>query len=181
MSNDYWLVRTSLNEIIGPMSRDALISQIREGKIGIQDEVCRADSYWIYLDEVDEVKKQLGIEMPRSQRKPEDGTETDTQSETRELSLPMSGEGSNAFDSDDSNLSESELTQVVLTSRDSQRSDTRQAQFDRRFYRAPLGGTKPLILGKVERPSMLRVMLAVMIVLTGVLVAFLIRYVQNLP
>src|SRR2546423_915216 len=93
-ANDHWLVRTSMNEILGPLSREALIAQIREGKLGPQDEICKADSYWIYLDERDEVKRQLGIDMPRSSRGGQDDTETEIETDamTQELKMPPPGD-----------------------------------------------------------------------------------------
>lgn len=176
---DQWLVRTSLNEVVGPMSRDALIAQIREGKLGLQDEVCKANSYWIYLDEAEEVKRQLGIYMPKSARGPhEDSTETDLQAMTQELHVPASELGRGG----DSDSEESDGGTKVLSGRGSQRQgDGKKARFDRRGYGAQMGQEQPLILGRVETPSFWRFIVGALIILTGVMVAWVIRYLQTLP
>ncbi len=186
MADEQWMVRTSMNEVVGPMSRDALIAQIREGKLGLEDEVCKAHSYWIYLDEADEVKRQLGIEMPRAKNGHEDSTETDLQAMTRELSVPVSALGNE----DSSDLSESDGGTKILSSRGSQRSaqsgetsetERKRSRFDRNRYRPALGQSQPLILGRVEGPSIWRFIIGALIVLTGVMVAWVIRYLQASP
>jgi hypothetical protein len=174
-ADDQWLVRTSLNEVFGPISRDALVAQIREGKLGLQDEVCKANSYWIYLDEADEVKSLLGIEMPRNGHGPDESTETDLQGMTQELSHSANSNASQEMDSEDHG------TKVMQTTRGNNRSETRPVSFDRRRYRPQMGQSKPLVLGRVERPSIWRFLVAGLIVLTGVMVAWVIRYLQTLP
>jgi hypothetical protein len=188
MTEDQWLVRTSLNEIIGPISRDALITQIREGKLGLQDEICKANSYWIYLDEADEVKKQLGIEMPKSSRgKHEESTETDLQSMTQELHLPVSSKDSHGSSGDDFeafDALEEDGTKVLSTraQRSNGNEDKEKAnRFDRRRYGEQMGQSRPLVLGRVEGPSIWRIVVLGLIALTGILVAIVIRYVQMLP
>lgn len=177
-SEDQWLVRTATNEVIGPISREVLIAQIREGKLGLEDEVCKANSYWIYLDEADEVKRQLGIEMPRSTRgQQDDSTETDLQAMTQELHVPASGLGGGGSDSE-----EGDGGTKVLNGRGNQRSgDGRKVRFDRRGYRGQMGQEQPLILGRVETPSFWRFVVGALIILTGVMVAWVIRYLQALP
>lgn len=86
---DKWLVRTEKNLILGPFSTEDVRQMITSGALGYQDEVCGAGSYWIYLHEIEEVKRQLGITVPR-QPLPgdeEEVTETDTESVTTEISL----------------------------------------------------------------------------------------------
>jgi hypothetical protein len=73
------MVRTTSNVIAGPYSKDQVIQLIRDGKLTHEDEVCRANHYWIFLHESDEVSRQLGIEMPRAAR---DSDDEDTQTET---------------------------------------------------------------------------------------------------
>ena len=74
-----WLVRTEKNQITGPLSRESVQKLIQEGQLGFQDEVCRNDSYWIYLHEADEVQKQLGLIVPRTKTLEEDDEETETE------------------------------------------------------------------------------------------------------
>lgn len=176
-NGDLWLVRTAFNEVIGPMSRDALLAQIRDGKLGLQDEVCKANSYWIYLDEADEVKRQLGIDMPRSIENQEDSTETDLQAMTQELSVPASGLG--GASSGASVVDETDGGTKVLSARSEHRSA--QVRFDRRHYTPQMGQSQPLILGRVETPSIWRFIVGALIILTGVMVAWVIRYLQTMP
>src|SRR5689334_19631050 len=61
---DQWLIRTAQNKIVGPYSKEQVCKLILEGQLSVQDEVCQANNYWIYLYEKDEVLKQLGIEVP---------------------------------------------------------------------------------------------------------------------
>ncbi|MCM2279403.1 MAG: hypothetical protein NDJ89_15110 [Oligoflexia bacterium] len=63
---DRWLVRTEKNQLQGPFGVEELRRLIQDGKLGPQDEVCRANSYWITLHERDEVRNQLGIDSPKS-------------------------------------------------------------------------------------------------------------------
>lgn len=78
---DQWLVRTSNNIIAGPYSRDQVVKLIHEGKLGLQDEVCQANQYWIFLHEHLEVLRQLNISMPKSSRAEEEEV-TETQTDT---------------------------------------------------------------------------------------------------
>jgi hypothetical protein len=76
---DQWLVRTALNWVAGPYSKEQVRQMILERKLTLQDEVCPANGYWIFLHERDEVKAQLGVDVPRPLGEPgEDVTETQT-------------------------------------------------------------------------------------------------------
>jgi hypothetical protein len=61
---DEWLVRTSKNVVVGPFTAAEVKSMIHEGKLGLQDEVCQANHYWFYLNEAQEVKKFLDMDLP---------------------------------------------------------------------------------------------------------------------
>ncbi len=67
MSIDYreplWLIRTARNEISLPTPETDLKKLIISGKLTHRDEVCRANGYWFFLHESDEVQKHLGIEI----------------------------------------------------------------------------------------------------------------------
>jgi hypothetical protein len=80
---EQWLVRTQQNVIMGPYSREEVREMIQEGSLGLQDEVCQANHYWIYLHEREELIKQLGMEPPAYQVSDEDVTLTQTETETQ--------------------------------------------------------------------------------------------------
>ncbi len=76
---DQWLVRTRDNRILGPLSRAEICQLIFTHRLGIEDEVCRANFYWFYLHEHKELSAQLGIHLPRQPRDDDDEvTETET-------------------------------------------------------------------------------------------------------
>jgi len=59
-----WLVRTAKNQILGPWSRDDLRKKILSGELEAQDEVCRANTYWIFLHESEELYSALSVRLP---------------------------------------------------------------------------------------------------------------------
>src|SRR6185437_4193941 len=75
-----WLIRSAENRITGPYSLDQVRGMIQHGQLQLSDELCDANTYWFYLHEKDEVRSQLGIELPQQlfTRKAEDGTDTQT-------------------------------------------------------------------------------------------------------
>jgi hypothetical protein len=81
-SNDphIWMIRTSDNVLSGPYTQEQLIQLVEEEKLELTDEICRGNSYWIYLHEEQEVKKHLGIEVPAALVEPEEPTQTETDS-----------------------------------------------------------------------------------------------------
>ncbi|MCC7441288.1 MAG: hypothetical protein IT285_06635 [Bdellovibrionales bacterium] len=81
--NDHWLVRTKDNIIAGPYTGDQIRKLILESQLGYQDEICQGNHYWIFVHERHEVKKQLGIDVPKPKKGSADEvTETETQTET---------------------------------------------------------------------------------------------------
>ncbi|MDR3608764.1 MAG: hypothetical protein P4M08_15475 [Oligoflexia bacterium] len=86
-----WLIRNQKNQLLGPVEKDELIAQIRAGQLGLNDEVCAANHYWIHLDERDEVAAHLGIEMPRMRLRDKDGEEI-TLTDTAEIAPDKSVE-----------------------------------------------------------------------------------------
>jgi hypothetical protein len=75
-----WMIRTSDNVLSGPYTQEQLIQLVEEEKLELTDEICRGNSYWIYLHEEQEVKKHLGIEVPAALVEPEEPTQTETDS-----------------------------------------------------------------------------------------------------
>ena len=61
---ELWLIRTVHNDIAGPYTKARLLDLIREGALTFRDEVCRANDYWIGLNELDEVRAKLGTDVP---------------------------------------------------------------------------------------------------------------------
>ena len=96
---DQWLIRTQNNVIAGPVPKHHVLELINNGRLGPQDEVCRAGAYWFYLHEEPEVFEQLGIHAPRL---PSLGTEEEiTQTQTRSHpTFPELLEPSGGFDPD---------------------------------------------------------------------------------
>ncbi len=76
---DQWLIRTVQNRIAGPFTKDQVVKLVLDHKLGLQDEICPANGYWVYLYERDEVIKYLGVEYPVSKdgEHKEDVTETE--------------------------------------------------------------------------------------------------------
>jgi hypothetical protein len=79
---DQWLVRTSQNWIAGPYSKQQVIQMLKEEKLTLQDEVCRANHYWFFLHEKEEVLAQIGIEFPFLNSGDADNEITETQTES---------------------------------------------------------------------------------------------------
>ena len=46
-----WLVRTFDKKILGPISREKLISLIVEKKLSESDEICPGNHYWVFIKE----------------------------------------------------------------------------------------------------------------------------------
>ncbi|MEO5970882.1 MAG: hypothetical protein ABIQ95_13220 [Bdellovibrionia bacterium] len=62
---EQWLIRTAKNWIAGPYSKEQVCKMILDGSLGLQDEVCPANGYWILLHERKEIFTQLGVQVPR--------------------------------------------------------------------------------------------------------------------
>lgn len=81
---EQWLIRTAKNWIGGPYSQEQVRAMILDGTLGIQDEICPANGYWILLHESKEVFDHLGIEIPRIQGDSDEITENEIHSEGEE-------------------------------------------------------------------------------------------------
>jgi|GEM_PF-6086113 len=60
---DLWLIRTSDNFIAGPYTQEQIRQLIRERQLGLQDELCPANQYWIFLHETEELSRLLGADV----------------------------------------------------------------------------------------------------------------------
>jgi hypothetical protein len=73
---DQWLIRTVENAISGPYTKEQVCQLILDGELGVQDEVCQANGYWIFLHEREEVMRQLGVEVSLKASSDEEITDT---------------------------------------------------------------------------------------------------------
>jgi hypothetical protein len=96
---DQWLIRTSQNLVAGPYTREQVCQLIRDGQLGLQDEFCAANGYWIYVHEREEVKRVLGVDVPRGA--PTDDEITETQTVRPPPGSPASAGFSSDFGGDD--------------------------------------------------------------------------------
>lgn len=85
---DQWLVRTAGNRIEGPFTREQVIGLIRDRKLGLQDEICQANQYWIFLHEHHEIQRQLGIQIPRT-KGVHSGFEGDDETTETQTEVPL--------------------------------------------------------------------------------------------
>lgn len=162
---EHWLVRkATVNRLEGPFTRERVCELIEQHQLGMQDEVCPANGYWFYLHEVDEVLKQLGVQI-KYQDPENDTTETalaDRQDRTDpNLRAPTSSEPeSEPVESDNSQVENT----VMLSSR---RQVVTQvpADADKESPTNP-DYYKPQVFGDIERPNIWRG-------IAGLLMAFL--------
>ena len=54
-----WLVRSSNNQIFGPISKQELIELYENKSISYDDEICMGNGYWFYIRETELLKKYL--------------------------------------------------------------------------------------------------------------------------
>lgn len=60
-----WLIRTSQNQILGPVAKEKLLEFIQKGALGLTDEVASGNGYWFALKEKDLVEKYLYGDIPQ--------------------------------------------------------------------------------------------------------------------
>jgi hypothetical protein len=60
-----WLIRTSQNQILGPVAKEKLLEFIQKGALGMSDEVTSGNGYWFNLKEKDLVEKYLYGDVPQ--------------------------------------------------------------------------------------------------------------------
>lgn len=65
MAAKNWLIRTTQNQILGPVSKQKIIDLVRSGKLEEDDEVCSGNGYWFYIKEDDLVEKYLLGDIPQ--------------------------------------------------------------------------------------------------------------------
>lgn len=65
MAAKNWLIRTTQNQILGPVSKQKIIDLVRSGKLEEDDEVCSGNGYWFYIKEDDLVEKYLIGDIPQ--------------------------------------------------------------------------------------------------------------------
>ena len=60
-----WLIRTSQNQILGPVAKQKLLEFIQKGALGMMDEVTSGNGYWFSLKEKELVEKYLHGDLPQ--------------------------------------------------------------------------------------------------------------------
>lgn len=61
-----WLIRTKQRQILGPVSKEKLISFVEKGALGPEDEVMSGNGYWFALKEKDLLDKYILGDIPQS-------------------------------------------------------------------------------------------------------------------
>lgn len=61
-----WLIRTTNNIILGPVSEKKLKMLIERGSLSPNDEICSGNGYWIYLRETELVDRYVHRGEPQS-------------------------------------------------------------------------------------------------------------------
>ncbi len=54
-----WLIRTKNNHILGPVTKEKVISLIEKGSLRPDDEICSGNGYWIFVREQDLIDKYI--------------------------------------------------------------------------------------------------------------------------
>lgn len=60
-----WLIRTSQNQILGPVTKQRLLDFIQKGALGVLDEVTSGNGYWFSLKEKELVEKYIYGDLPQ--------------------------------------------------------------------------------------------------------------------
>lgn len=60
-----WLIRTSQNQILGPVAKAKVLEFLQKSALGLNDEVCSGNGYWFSLNEKDLVDKYLYGDIPQ--------------------------------------------------------------------------------------------------------------------
>lgn len=60
-----WLIRTSQNQILGPVAKQKLLEFVQKGALGMMDEVSSGNGYWFSLKEKELVEKYLHGDLPQ--------------------------------------------------------------------------------------------------------------------
>lgn len=60
-----WLIRTSQDQILGPVAKAKVVEFLQKGALGLNDEVSSGNGYWFSLKEKDLVEKYLYGDVPQ--------------------------------------------------------------------------------------------------------------------
>ena len=58
-----WLIRTTENEIIGPVTKEKVVELIETNKLKPEDELCCGNSFWFFVKEKEFITKNFNIEI----------------------------------------------------------------------------------------------------------------------
>lgn len=85
----HFLIRTKENRISGPFAKEDVVARMLRGELREVDEICPGNGYWIYLHEREESIRMLGTALARNEGIHDDSTETDTETVTQPLVVPV--------------------------------------------------------------------------------------------
>jgi hypothetical protein len=125
---EQWLIRTEKNWIKGPYSKEQVCKMITDGTLGVQDEVCPANGYWILLHERKEIFEHLGVEVPRAAGVEDEVTESDIDTTLEESTV--NGENSDSIAAASHSVSDTLSARRVGSRRSKRkRSEPEMAEF----------------------------------------------------
>jgi hypothetical protein len=110
---EQWLIRTEKNWIKGPYSKEQVCKMITDGTLGVQDEVCPANGYWILLHERKEIFEHLGVEVPRAAGVEDEVTESDIDTTLEESTV--NGENSDSIAAASHSVSDTSSSTTFIT------------------------------------------------------------------
>lgn len=64
--NKTWLIRTKNNHILGPVSRDKILTLLENKTLNLEDELCSGNGYWFSVKEEDLVQKYIHNQIIQS-------------------------------------------------------------------------------------------------------------------
>lgn len=65
MTDRNWLIRTSQNQILGPVAKQKLVEFVQKGSLGLLDEVSSGNGYWFSLNETELVQRYIYGDLPQ--------------------------------------------------------------------------------------------------------------------
>ncbi len=83
-----WLIRSEKHHISGPYSREILQKMVLAGDLGLRDEICLSGDRWIFIQDQEELEKQLGVTPPKQVVQEE---------KTKEIDFSFSSSGKKFF------------------------------------------------------------------------------------
>jgi len=98
-----WLIRTKEHELIGPVSKEKVVTLLKEGKLLDEDEICKGNSFWFYVKEKTLIKELLDLEVVVK-------NEADSVAEIEEFVLETNSGKSTSLEKDQKSTTEESST-----------------------------------------------------------------------